>query len=52
MTSKKIICKIRTSRGLIFTLRNLRRDLHMFLDDIKLGKENHDKNLGKNVLHF
>ena len=42
MTSKKIICKIRTSRGEIFALRNLRPDLHIFLDNIELRIENNN----------
>ena len=32
--------------------RNLRRDLQMFLDDIRLRIENNNKNLGKNVLQL
>ena len=33
-------------------LRNLRRDLHMFLDNIELRKENINKSLGKNGLQL
>ena len=32
--------------------RNLRRDLQMFLDNIRLRIENNNKNLGKTVLQF
>ena len=52
MTLKKIICKIGTLRGYIFALRNLRRDLHMFLDNIKLRIENNNLNLVKTVLQL
>ena len=50
MTSKKIIYKIGTSRGKIFALRNLRRNLHMFLDNIRLRIENNNYYLGKTDL--
>ena len=33
-------------------LRNLRSDLHMFLDNIELRIENKNLSLGKSVLHF
>ena len=32
--------------------RNLRRDLQMFLDNIRLRIENNNKNLGKTVLQL
>ena len=49
MTSKFFCCKIWTSRGEIFALRNLQRDLHMLLDNIELRIENNNLNLEKTV---
>ena len=42
MPSKKIIYKFWTSRGQIFALRNLRQNIHMFLDNIEQRIENNN----------